>query len=232
MLRLIQVANSIPYSWPVDPSAEFQPGQIGQLNVTGNQIVCGVSDGRAPIGIIDDIKTKAFTAPAWNESITVQIDNSNTINTGGNYYTLRDVKVELKNPNIISSTFVSKPVDVQLISTNGVIVFPAGTQLNFDFIGNGTPNAIKTIVSYTYQIPNIIGDDSTQGSKRVTLWFTRLIAQTDMYETNQVYPVNANLFVSEVGLLTTRQPTPTHPAVALVTAPPSAILSFLEFMWL
>jgi hypothetical protein len=34
---------------------------IGQLGVIGNNIVCGVSDGTAPLGIIDDIKVRAFT---------------------------------------------------------------------------------------------------------------------------------------------------------------------------
>ena len=59
-----------------------------------------------------------------------------------------------------------------------------------------------------------------------------MIAQTDMYETDQRYPLNANLFVSECGLLTTRQPTPDHPGVAVVTGSPSAIFGSLEFLYL
>jgi hypothetical protein len=63
------------------------------------------------------------------------------------------------------------------------------------------------------------------------VWFTRLIAQTDQYETNQRYPINANLFVSEEGKLTTRQPSPNHPGVAIVTGTPTSVFSSLEFLW-
>jgi hypothetical protein len=43
MLRLIQVSNALPFSFIVDPSATFNAGQIGQLNLYGNQVVMGVS---------------------------------------------------------------------------------------------------------------------------------------------------------------------------------------------
>jgi len=228
MFRIVQAGNSIPTSFPVDPNAEFQPGQFAQLNVFGNNIVCGVSDGTVPIGIIDDIKTTAFTAPSIDEVIIVPAQG--TTGPGGKLITSIDIKAELANPNVISASFISNPVDVELIPRNGVIVFPAGTELNFDMTGSGTPDAIRTVVSYTYQIPNVVGDDSTAGSNRVTVWFQRMIAQTDQYETNQRYPLNAPLFVSESGLLTTRQPTPTHPIVAIVTGPPSAIFGSLEFL--
>jgi hypothetical protein len=57
MLRIVQTGNSLPFSFPVAPSDEFQPGQIAQLKAFGNNVVCGVSDGICPIGIIDDVKT-------------------------------------------------------------------------------------------------------------------------------------------------------------------------------
>lgn len=230
MLRLIQTGNSLPFSWPVDDSAEFQPGQACQLTVIGNQVMATVSNGSAPIGIIDDIKTKAFTANSWDETLVVPATGvpgpNNTI------ITPVDIKVELNNPNILPQSFISIPVSVQLIPRNGVVVFPAGTVLNYDLLGTGSPNAIKTNVRYTYQIPNIIGDDSTQGSKRVTVWFQRFLGECDMFETNQVYPLNANLFVSELGLLTTRQPAPNYPAVAIVVSPPTPLLATLGFLWL
>jgi len=71
MLRLVSVGNSLPYSWPVDVSATFTPGNIAQLTASGNAVVCTVSNGTAPIGIIDDIKTKAFTAVSWDETVIV-----------------------------------------------------------------------------------------------------------------------------------------------------------------
>ena len=139
--------------------------------------------------------------------------------------------MELANPNVLPSSFASN-INVTLNSRNGVITFIAGTVLNFDLLGTGTPNAIRAVVNYRYQIPNIIGDDSTQGSGRVTVWFQRMIAETSVYETNQTYPLNANLFVSELGLLTTRQPTDKHPAVAIVTAPPGSVFGNLQFLFL
>ena len=62
MFRIIQVGNALPFSYPVDPAAEFEPGMLAQLTLSGNQVVCGVSDGTAPIGIIDEMKKNAFSA--------------------------------------------------------------------------------------------------------------------------------------------------------------------------
>lgn len=228
MLRLIQTGNSLPFSFPVDPNSEFQPGQIAQLTVSGNQIVCGVSDGTAPIGIIDDIRTKSFYAAAVDETIKVPAVG---IISGGILVTPVDIKTELANPNVVDRSFLAS-LDVELIPRNGVIVIPAGTPLNFDSAGSGTPDTIRVIVNYSYQVPNVPGDDSTAGSGRVTVWFQRIIAQTNQFETNQRYPVNANLFVSEMGLLTTRMPSVNHSAVAIVTAPPTVLQSSLEFLWL
>jgi hypothetical protein len=229
MFRIVQSGNALPTSYPVDPNAEFQPGMIGQLKVIGNNIVCGVSDGTAPLGILDDIKTRAFTAPSINEVVIVAAP---AIEHGGQLVSAVDIKTELDNPNIIPSSFITSPVDVELIPRNGVIVFPQYTPLNFDADGDGIPDSIRTVVSYTYQIPNVPGDDTTIASGKVTIWFQRGIFQTDQYETNRTYPINANLFVSERGMLTTTQPTPDHPGVAVVTGSPSAIFGTLEFMWL
>lgn len=227
MLRLVQVGNALPASFICDPSAEFQPGMLAELTVLGNQVVATVSNGTAPIGIIDDIRTKAFSSVSWNEVRTVPAVGTLV---GGKYITTVDIKAELSHPNVSPASFIST-VDVQLISLNGVIVFPAGTELNYDLLGTGTPNAIRTIVNYTYQIPNIPGDDSTIGSGRITVWFNRMFAQTDQYETNQVYPVKANLYCSETGLFTTRRPSAIHPAIAMVTAPPTPMNQMIELLF-
>lgn len=228
MLRLVQVGSSLPATFIVDPSAEFQPGQIAELTVIGNQVMATVSNGTAPIGVIDDIKTKAFTNVSWNEVVIVPAVG--VAGPGGILVTPIDIKAELKKPNIISSSFNST-VNVTLNPNNGVITFLAGTQLNFDLMGTGSPNAIRTIVNYTYQVANIPGDDSTAGSGRITVWFNRMFFQTDQYETNQQYPVRANLYVSETGFLTTRRPSSIHPAVAMVTAPPTPMVPMIEVLW-
>lgn len=228
MLRLVQVGNTLPASFIVDPSAEFQPGQIAELTVIGNQVMATVSNGTAPLGIIDDIKTRAFTNVSWNEAVIIPAVG--VLGPGGQLVTPIDIKAELKKPNIISSSFTST-VDVQLNPVNGVVTFLAGTPLNIDLVGMGQPSGIKAIVNYTYQVANIPGDDSTQGSGRVTVWFNRMFFQTDQYETNQQYPVKANLYVSEVGFLTTRRPSNIHPAIGMVTAPPTPMNPMIECLW-
>lgn len=229
MFRIVQAGKGLPASFICDPSAEFQPGQVAQLTVIGNQVMATVSNGIAPIGIIDDIKTKAFTSVSWNEEVVVPA--TGVPGPNGTLVTPIDLKAELENPNIDPASFTST-VDVKLNARNGVVTFLAGTTLNFDLLGTGQPNAIRSIVNYTFQQPNIPGDDSTQGSGRMTIWYDRMIIQTDMIETNQSYPVNASLYVSEKGLFTTRKPSPNHPSVAIVTAPPSPLSPAIELLFL
>jgi hypothetical protein len=198
---------------------------VCELTVIGNTVMGTVSNGTAPIGIIDEIKTKAFTNVSWNEVVIVPA--LGTPGPGGALVTPIDIKTELRRPNIIASSF-SSTTKVMLNAVNGTITFVAGTPLNFDLTGSGTPNAIRTIVNYTYHVANVPGDDSTAGSGRITVWFQRMFFATDQYETNQQYPVRANLYCSETGFLTTRRPSSIHPAIAMVTAPPSSLSPFIE----
>lgn len=187
-----------------------------------------VSNGTAPVGIIDDIKTRAFTNVSWNEVVIVPAVGVPGPN--GKLVTPIDIKAELRRPNILRSSFNST-VNVVLNPVNGIITFLAGTELNVDLQGNGQMSGIRTVVNYTYQVANIPGDDSTQGSGRVTVWYSRMFFQTDQYETNQQYPVRANLYVSEHGFLTSRRPSTIHPAVGMVTAPPTPMAPYLEVLW-
>ena len=134
--------------------------------------------------------------------------------------------------NIIRSSFVADLDGLILNDINGLITFPAGTVLNKDLDGDGIPDTIRTVVSYIYRIPNIPGDNTTIGSGRITVWFQRGIFETDQYDNTQKYPVNATLFVSGEGKLTTRQVTPQHPGIGIVTGPPTGINETLEFVWL
>lgn len=228
MLRLIQVGNSLPFSYPVDLTSEFEPGMIGQLTLMGNNIVCGVSDGTAPIGIIDEVRTTAFYSPSIDEVLIVPAVGQLV---AGKYISVTDVSDTLENPNVLPDSFVCD-IPVYLRERNGVIVIPAGTELNYDIDGDGIPDSIRAVCSYSYQVPGIPGDNSTLGSGRITIWFMRGIFATDKYEVGQRYPINANLFVSESGILTTRQPSATHPVVAIVTGPPNSRDIFLEFLLL
>lgn len=230
MLRILQSGNQLPYSFPVDPNATFMPGMCGQLATFGNNIVCGVSDGSAPIGIIDDIKTTAFFTAAIDEVVIAGPIAG--VMAGGRLVTPNDVKVELANAYIQPSSFMSNPVDVELIPTNGVIIMLAGTPLNFDADGDQIPDSIRTVVSYSYQVPNVIGDNSTIGSSRLTIWFGRMIFETDQFQTNASYPINASLFCGIDGKLTTRQEDPNYPGVALVLSPPTSVIGSLQAMWI
>lgn len=230
MLRIIQAGNALPFSYPVDPSATFQQGNIGQLKLIGQDIVVGLSDGTAPIGIIDDIRTNAFYQPAVDEIVIIE---ANGIYTDGyNFYTERAAKQELKNASIQSSSFMADYEGLLLNSINGVLTLPADSILNFDNDGDGTYDSVKVVCNYVYQVPSLPGDDSTIGSNRATIWFQRGIFATDQFDTLQRYPLNATLFVNAEGKLTTRQITANHPGVAIVCGPPSAMVTDLEFMWL
>lgn len=228
MLRLFQIGGSLPFSFPVDVASQFQPGMVAQLKVMGNNVVCGVSDGTAPIGIIDDIKCNAFNSVSINE-VLIGGPVQGVLGPYGSLVSPIDIKVELANPSIVGSSFVSDPVDVYLNDRNGVITFLTGTELNFDLDGDGVPDSIRTVVNYTYQVPNVPGEDSTVGSGRITVWFQRFIGATDQYDTTQRYPINVNLFCNESGLLTSRQPSPDHPGIAIVTGSPGSVNSSLEF---
>jgi len=229
MIRIVQSFNSIPFSFPVDLTAEFEPGMFAQLTTSGagNQVVCGVSDGTAPIGIIDDMKSNAFSAVSIDEVIITKPIAG--IISNGTLVTPMDVSANLLNPMISASSFTSN-VDVELTARNGVVTFVAGTPLNFSLGNTGSFDSIRAVVSYSYQVPNVPGDDSTAGSHRVAVWFQKMLVQTDQFETNQRYPLNHPLFVNAEGKVTVRQITPEYPAIGMVTGPPSTIFGALELL--
>jgi hypothetical protein len=228
MLRIIQSGNARAISYPGDPNATFEPGMIAQFKVIGNDHILGVSDGRAPFGIIDDIRTTAFTAPVNDELVIIpgvpSFDGYQWINS-------MDTSKELYNAGIVSSSFVSDYEGLKLNPINGILRAPAGTVLNYASDGSATPNSVRTRVKYVYSVPNIAGEDTTVGSGRITVWWSRGIFQTDQYEMT-AYSVNATLFVSSRGKITTEQTMPDQPGVAMCIVPPTAHNPFLEFIWL
>lgn len=228
MFRIMSPNRPAAYSVPLDPSVEIMPGMVAQMTVIGNTAMATVSDGTAPFGIIDDIRTKSFTAVSWNEVIIQPVSG---VLSSGKIISTVDVMCPLAHPNIIQNSFTSTVKGV-LNANNGIITFLAGTELNFDLTGSGTPDSIKAVVNYTYSIPNMPGEDSTMGSGKVTIYYDRFIFQTATFETNCSYVVNASLYCSENGMLTSRRPSTYHPAIGMVTAPPSPIgNSMLECIW-
>lgn len=230
MLRLVQIGNALPLSYPVDSTSVFEPGMIAQLKLVGQDIVAGLSDGTAPLGILDDARSTAFTRPSIDE--TVLIKCTGILDAYGKWISTADAKQELLYPNVMPSSFVADYENLILNPVNGILTAPAGSELNFDLDGDGKPDSIKTIVDYVYMVSELPGEDTTLGSNRVTIFFTRGVYITDKFDTTQKYPLNAALFVNEEGLLTTKQATPNHPAVAMCTGPPSALMGNIELMWL
>ena len=230
MLRIVHAGTSLPASFPLDPTAEFEPGMVAQLKIIGNDIVCGVSDGTAPLGLIDDVRTKAFTKNQIDEVVEIARD-ATTLDGNGQLVNSSDSYGFLQHSNLLENSFTST-ISIVLNPVNGVILVPAGTALNFDSDNDGIFDSFKVVVNYNYRIPNQPGDDSTIGSGRVTVHYSRGFYATDQFDTRQSYALNATLYVGLDGKLTTKQPTSNHPGVAVVTGPPGATNSTLELLWL
>lgn len=230
MLKIIHSGNALPMSLSVDPTAEFEPGMFAQLGLIGNDIVAGISDGTAPLGLIDDVRTSAFTKPQVDEIVIAPVQASE-IDQNGKRVSSVDVTGFLEYPNIIENSFTST-ISVILNKVNGAVTIPAGTEMNYDADGDGINDSFKCIVNYIYRIAGKPGDDTTIGSGRVTIHYQRGIYATDQFDTTQVYPLNSTLYVGLDGKLTSQQPTENHPGVAVCTGPPSAAISTLEFLLL
>lgn len=231
MLRVIHTGGAgLPISYPVDPTAEFEPGMIAQLKIIGNDIVMGVSDGLAPYGMIDDIRTKSQSRQMIDE--VVEITNVLSEIDGNNYRVSSiETNMLLENPNIFPNSFISS-ISVELVDVNGIIYVPEGTPLNYDFDGDGVNDGFRIIVSYTYRVPNQPGEDSTIGSGQISVHYSPGEYATDQFDPRQNYPLNGALFVGLDGKLTTSQPTSDHPSIGFVSGPPSAINNTLQFHWL
>ena len=228
MLRVIQSGTGRPISYPVDPNATFLSGMIAQMKSIGGDIVAGVSDGISPFAIIDDIRDTAFSKPVIDEVVVIQAP-SVTTDGYGNYYMGAEASQFLNNAYIIASSFVADVEGLSLNDINGALKAPVGAQLNYSTTG-GVFDAIRTLVRYSFQVPNISGEDSTIGSGRVTLWFTRGVFQTDQYEMSP-FAVNSNLYVSSEGKLTTEQSLANQPSVGMCLVPPGSVDTMLEFLW-
>lgn len=230
MLKIVHVGSALPASFPMDITAEFEPGMIAQLKVMGNDIMAGISDGTAPLGIIDDVRTKSFSKAQIDEIVEIEVAQTELDDNGRLVNVSSEVQF-LEFPSIVENSFVAT-LDVILNSTNGAIIIPPGTPLNFDFDDDGILDGFRVVCNYVYHVPNQPGDDSTIGSGRITVHYARGFYATDQYDTRQNYALNLTLYVGLDGKLTSKQPTANHPGVAMVTGVPGATNSTLEFLWL
>lgn len=226
MLKFAQPNNYVPASFICDPSDTFEPGMIAQHKLYGNTPVVGVSDGRAPFGIIDDIRVNSFSAVAYNEDHKVLVTQPDIVS--GRYYTPRDIFIPLNQPFVFPESFISS-IPGSLNGRNGILTIVAGTELNL--IDAGIPIGISLYCSYRYAVAGLPGMDTTNGSGKISVHYGPMFIQTDQFETNMQYPIGAPLYVNEFGMFTTRKIEANYPPVGLVTDPPSAIVSMLGVYW-
>jgi hypothetical protein len=71
MLKLVGAKDITPVNFQVDTNDVFYPGQLAQLKVVGDKIICGVSNGTAPCGIIDDLNNSNDSTVKHSGRITV-----------------------------------------------------------------------------------------------------------------------------------------------------------------
>lgn len=228
VLRLIYTSGETHGLWPIDPSVEFQAGQVAGLIQIGGDIFATVSDGCTipPIGIIDDVKTEAFSKNSMDEVVFVPATG---VSDGyGNLISTIDTMGFLQNTNIIPSTFVSTQ-DVFLNPRNGVITIPSGSILNHIDPANPANTGFEVMCSYMFQVPDLPGEDTTAGSGKVSIHIFRGIFSTDQYDPVVDYPLNGPLFCGRDGRFTSDE---NGPIIGIVTGPPSILINELQFLWL
>ena len=226
MLRPINISDRPFGLLPVDPTIQFEAGQIGGLTQIGNDVFGTLADGVQiqPFGIIDDTKTEAFSQPVIDE--VVHIPTVITWDGYGCPVSSTDVMGMLKETNIIESSFQAN-IDLILDTKHGVITVPAGSEVNYEF-PDGTPG-FEVVASYHFKIADFPGEDTTAGSQLLTLHFARGIFSTDQFDTTAQYIVNDNLFCGVDGKFTTKE---NGVVVGMVIVPPSSLVGTVMFLWL
>ena len=134
----------------------------------------------------------------------------------------------LQNTNIIQNTFIST-LDVLLNPRNGNVIVEAGSQLNAIDPTDPSRTGFEITVSYSFQVPDLPGDDTTAGSGKLSVHIFRGIFSTDMFDPVVEYPLGGPLFCGRDGKFTSE---PNGPVVGICTAPPSILIGEIEVMWL
>lgn len=107
-----------------------------------------------------------------NKSIseTIIVKPFNTSQVFGKIIIVKNIEKPLLHSEIIKYSFKSDPVEVELWPTSGVIVFPKGTELNFDSDNDGELDAIRTRVSYEYEKKFTNKKRKINIIKRISTW--------------------------------------------------------------
>jgi hypothetical protein len=229
MLRIIESFNNLPIQATPNPDLICQPGHFASFQIKNGTAVISLSDGVHPYGIIDDIRSDVIrkVTESWETYIVPATDIEYNKYTK-DLYTEQSLVVELKNKNIIASSFTSD-IYGKLDSAIGTLTIPSGTMCNYTLPGSTTNNSLKFKCKYAYNIKLSKFEDSTIGTNKITIWNKNMIADTDMFDTTQEYVIGKPLYVA-IGLLTTKRNDYVCPAVGSVLKSPSDNSGYLRFV--
>ena len=77
MFRIIDTFNTLPLNYPIDKKLNCLPGQIAALAIKDKQPTIIISDGVAPFGIIDDIRSDKARCVSIDEKFYISVSNIN-----------------------------------------------------------------------------------------------------------------------------------------------------------
>ena len=233
MLRIIETFGNLPSCYEVSPNARFNPGQIGSFRISRGKTILDVCDGINPVGVIDDIHSDMIRAVVWDEPV-IATNCPVKYNKDKNGLVLsQDVTIELKHKNIIGNS-----IHIEALSDNfpiinskmGELTFLEDTSCNYSPLDtNGLKVGVSTTIRYAYNIAHDLEKSSIISTNLATLWSKNMIAETDMFDTTQIYPIYANLYITN-GLWTTARISPFCKAIAVVLYPPTNEKPVLKFL--
>lgn len=132
VLRIIESLADEPIRFPTDPDSYFVPGQVAQIDY--NKMICGVSDGTQPLGLIDDIRSKSIdsTEPGglisvWQQRMVFRTDQYEALE--GAYITGASLFV-----NIFGFLTTIEPFEEALSVGRVISVFDAKQEYGRDII--------------------------------------------------------------------------------------------------
>lgn len=240
-LRALYTSGPIHGRFPVDPSAMFQAGQVGQLaaDAAGNPVV--TLAGTKPIGLIEDNKTATFTQAVIGELHTVLVGSGTpvavTLNHA-NVVSLSELSFRLSSTGVATAN--TRTTDYTMNYVNGILSTTVAGAINtatayIDTDGDSTDDSINIAVNYQFAIPGVVGVDTTLASGLVSLHVMRGEFAVGVYDTAVSYAVNTQLFVgdgstSPVGTLTVDAASTNAQVVGVVTQPPTASNPYMHVM--
>lgn len=196
--------SGVPHGrFAVDPATTFEAGNVGQLSVDAfGNTVCGLASSK-PLGLLEDTKAGAFTAPViaevHNARVTAPLGTW-TVNNA-NLVSGSDLVFILNAAGAVTGT-ATRVTDYTVNYTNGIFTVVATGAIDttapyLDTDGDSVADSIHVATSYMFAVPGVLGVDTTLGSGLVTLHFQRGEFAVSVYDTATTYGVNDKLGVGD-----------------------------------